>query len=398
MITTNWALSKLLGEMEERLKAIKTSPDILEIVQIAISYPDKIEYNQRDCQLGFILGCIAQAIYFMILQRYYDVGGEFFILLLLSFIFSMLITLPAFLSGSGGKYILINITIIIFGGGSVGLLLYGATQHFYPSVPIFYHVVSVFASVLILFPLGVMRHRKCRIRDLSYELFDADSLLDNNIQPFVSRESFSEELLFSSFSEFRRGNYSREFRQFLKISQDTRPEAIYYHFHYVDRRVEKTTSRDSDGRVRTETEIVYNHYDRYGIIFDFLYGQGLSLNSSGDTHNKVNYKPSYTLFNKKFEIGANSEIDAAKMLKPALQVELFEMTKKIPDINIQISNNNQLLIGTHENMFSRTKPNYTLKDPQAFYNELLEINKIDYIEKAYQIYNILTTHLDNNFS
>ncbi len=286
--------------------------------------------------------------------------------------------------------------IIIF-SGCIGLFFDGAAQHFFPSIPISYHLVSIVASLLIMFPLGLMRNRQFNIDDLSYKLFTEDSLFDNNIRPFISGKPFTEELLLSSFCEFKRGNYSREFRQFLKISQSVRPEAAYYHFHYVERRVKETTETDSEGRTQTKREIVYDHYDRYGLIFDFAYGQGLSLNSSGCTQNQVNYTPSYALFNKKFDIGANSEISAARMLKPALQFELFEETKDIPDINIQISNN-MLLIGTNKNILTETRPKHTLKTPQAFYNELLGMTEINFIEISHQIYSILTKHLDDNFS
>ncbi len=77
MISKNRTLSKLLEKMEQKRKVIKTPSDILDIVQMAISYPEKIKYNNRDCQISLILGGIAEVIYYMILQHYHDVGGEF---------------------------------------------------------------------------------------------------------------------------------------------------------------------------------------------------------------------------------------------------------------------------------------------------------------------------------
>lgn len=260
-----------------------------------------------------------------------------------------------------------------------------------------FYVLMVIVAVVTAFLAWNIYSKENDINSLSRSLFEKDMKLDNKIE---SVELTSEKIskIQNTYSEFQRGNYSREFKQFWHVNESEHSKnAIYYHFHYVDKHTEVVTESDGKGGCRTRTETTYHHYDRYGLVFDFNYGLGLSINSSGETRNPVNYKPAYGKFNDLFTIGANSEFDAAKYLKPALVEKVVSLANKFDSVNIQISNDGEMLIAFSDAMLSEIKQQYDIKEPKKFYDEIAQHTEIENLKAANELVALFTKHLDNNF-
>lgn len=279
------------------------------------------------------------------------------------------------------------------------LLIFGCWLYFYNSFrgpEYFYVLVAATFVVTVCFGWNIYSKENA-ISTLSRSLFEKDMKFDNYIVDLHLEPHKGNELQ-NTYSEFKRGNHSREFKRFWRIRESEHSQAaMYYHFHYVDQRTVTVTESDGKGGMRNRTQITYHHYDRYGLVFDFKYGAGLSINSSGETRNPVHYKPSYGKFNNLFSIGANSEQDAAKYLKPALVEKVVTLAGRFDGLNVQISNNGQILIAFSDAMLNEIQQQYDLKEPEKFHNELNQHTEIENLKAANELLALFTRYLDNNF-
>lgn len=332
----NADLKKLLSSMNSQLEKASTSEDIFSIVQMAIDFDGEIKFNHKPILVFFGVALLV-AVW--------------------------------------------SVSTLFWGDASSGYL------------PVVIGVSSVSAIV----SGGIVFFERSLISDLSRKIFESKLMIDNHMKlaEVTPIDTFS---LQYDFTEFDRGNHSRHFENFWMIeqSEDSVP-AIYYKFHYVDKRTRTVTESDGKGGYRSKEETYYVHNDRYGLIFDFPYAQGLSINSNGTTKNPVNYKPSYGEFLKQFSIGANTELEAAKFLKPALLEAIVKLSADFSRLNIQILNN-KMLLAFSECMLGEMKTKYSLASPTDFLDELKSKTVFDNIKSANELIRIFTRHLDDNFS
>ncbi len=236
--------------------------------------------------------------------------------------------------------------------------------------------------------------RNSTLKSISDELFIKDALLDNGIAP-CRLSSTDEKRLLQSFKEFDRGNYSRRIERLYK-SADPEREFSYYQLHYVNKRVVTTTT--SNGKTRTTTtQVVYDHYDRYGFILPMPYGSKLSVVSAGSVSNSVDYKPAYRKFNELFRIGAKNDHDAALLLTPTIQTALVEVASKLPELNIEINDYHQICIGFRDDMLNVALREGDLHEPERFYRELEGHTDLNTLSIVLELYRLLLSQWDENF-
>lgn len=336
MNNDNRSLTKLIKLMKVETSQATTLDELLNVVTKAIHYDGEIRYRR----------------------------GTFYTVMILLF--------AAFASG----------VIIIYLGRAL------------PPYSLLIYFVLLILTVIVL---GEVFCQENSIDSLSSDLFFKSLKIANGIEDHVLKPGEVHDLG-TTFSEFQRGNYSRHFAQEwrVKSSEQSRP-ALYYRFHYVDQYTRVVSEPDGKGGVRTRTVTEFTHYDRYGLVFDFPYALGLSINSSGKTLNPVSYKPAYSEFCERFTIGANSELEAAKFLKPALVEQVVNLSHYFTRLNIQISNQGQMLIAFSEPMLSECKQQYSLREPQLFYQELQQNSVIENLKAANELLDVFTHYLDNNF-
>ena len=144
-------------------------------------------------------------------------------------------------------------------------------------------------------------------------------------------------------------------------------------------------------------ETRYNHYDRYGIVYDFNLVKNIKVMSDKKPNNSVDYNSSSIEFSKDFNIGASSEQEASKFLKPKVVEIIQEMQVLVNGLSIEINNNGLLCLSFSNSGMFTTKSNYSLSEPKLFLEELEGHTDLVRLEKVLACIVKLEKQLDNNF-
>lgn len=335
-MTHNEKLAQLIKVMTEREKNITSHDDILSLVQLAKDFDGELYYDHRAMRRLMALGFFGGLI-FLALQY-----------------FEIIFVFPA------DRYL----------------------------------IYAIFLALFII-PLIVIALRAAPMNELSKKLFQRDFLLDNLIEEINSKCSLSNELI-SQFREFRRG-ISTDKRGIAKLyhSMEGNSHSFhYYKFYYTVK--EKRNRTNADGERVTET--VECHHYRYGLVFDCEYGAGLAVMTDGSVGNPVTYSPSYTEFSERFHIGANSDHEAAKLLKPAVMELLMRYSRRYTGLNIEISNNGLMCISFKKDVLNTEETQYGLSKPNEFYEELSGKTSLYELYPLLDLHDDLIRHWDNNFT
>lgn len=157
-------------------------------------------------------------------------------------------------------------------------------------------------------------------------------------------------VLVSRFREYRRGDFSRELMLAMdgKLPGKDERSFRYYHLHYVDQRKVVHHRKDKDGNTYTETEIVYDHSDRYSIVVpgcsvkDVLVCSDRSIPI--DWAKVVSWKSALDEFNSKFTIVAATEIAGVKFASPATILRIQKMGELLRGLNIEFSHDGEMCV------------------------------------------------------
>lgn len=236
---------------------------------------------------------------------------------------------------------------------------------------------------------------------VSHALLQRDGLLDNNLMPVTFNGKATARQFQQRFSEFHRGNYSREIQELFKGSyqgDEYSFEYRYYHFHYVDERIVTDTYTDSNGRVRTRTRREYDHYDRYGLILPFGLLRnfaviGFSLPGAG----KATYKPASNRFNKVFKVVAASEIEAAKAMKPTVVIAFEELSNVLSKVNFEVNDAADLCLSFADKDLIATPNKVKISEFEAFIEALEGEQEFEKLKAALSHVHYVMTKLDSNF-
>ncbi|WP_158970581.1 hypothetical protein [Paraglaciecola sp. L3A3] len=264
-----------------------------------------------------------------------------------------------------------------------------------PQTPVVMWLMGLSGITVLVFA-GLIFMRRNKISSLSDALYQRDVYLDNNWQdaPFHGKRLAAE--LAQRFNEFKRGNHLREIQWLVKGHYQGQEHQFDYHaytFHYVDRR--RVSSTDSKGRHRTRT--VYDHHYRYGLYLPFNFVRSITISSSwfGSFFGST-YKPASTEFNRHFKVNAQSEMAAAKFLKPAVVVEIEDMGKELKGLNLEFSSDGQLCMSFTPNI-CKWQRQHGLDEPAEFLDEIKQNQKIPLLQQTLERIHTLMRHSDNNF-
>lgn len=295
--------------------------------------------------------------------------------------------------------IISSIIFIVF----ISMLISGNTNDFSDGA-----ILSILGISLLGFFLSLWNcfSKQSLIDDTSRYIFKKDTLQDNKIKTLgLTKYGFDGfENILKEFQEFERGNHSREMKEAYvveKASPLSKKGCYLYRFHYVDSYtvMVTTTSTDSNGNTTTTTrpETRYNYYNRCGVLYDFSLFKNIKILYDKEPNNKVEYNSSSISFSEHFKIGANSEMDAAKFLKPKVVEIIQKMNKVVNHLNIEMNNDGLMCISfSNENLFKR-KAKYDLSEPELFYKELEGHTSLNNLEQIIKYIEKLEAQLDNNF-
>ncbi|WP_159566144.1 hypothetical protein [Budvicia diplopodorum] len=299
-----------------------------------------------------------------------------------------------------GSPLKFNHLIIHIIGGICGLIaiLLGAYQYlafgkFDVNIMIFMAILAIAVVATLIY----VWYKNQLITDLESTLFNKDLQLDNRLTKIqVDAEEYAHQLGIR-FNDFNRGNYSREIYALYQGIYQGKEHAFnyhFYHFHYVDKRTTMTT--DSKGRPRTRT--VYDHYDRYGIYLPFNFISNLALISKSISGvSGYNYKPASIQFNKIYKVIAESEIAAAKFLKPAVVIASEEIANVFSEVNFEFNEDTELCMSFSDDDLLTLTRTCSFKNPDEFIQEIRKVHTLPKLQTALEHIHTLMAYSDNNF-
>ncbi|TXR51408.1 DUF3137 domain-containing protein [Reinekea thalattae] len=292
------------------------------------------------------------------------------------------------------KPILIGCVLLLI---AIGLLTYGFQYE--PSDATDAAVlVGMLLFIAGIVPMVVAGLAKKRLRKVSDKAFQIDSLLDNKLS---KQAAPSARELAQQYTEFNQGNHKREIWDWYRGEYEGSEHSFhyfYYRFHYVDRRRETYTTTNSKGETVTKTRIVYDHYDRYGLIMPYEFAKNLHIVSRGmrgDYEKK--YKTDSLVFNKDLTVYCDDDLDAAKFFKPSIIVAFEDFGKEFKRINLEIPDNGNLCLSFDNSDLLNGTREKDLTEPQAFYDELAGHTDLVKLNTALEFIHQVMKHTDSNF-
>ncbi|QIQ20250.1 hypothetical protein [Zophobihabitans entericus] len=293
---------------------------------------------------------------------------------------------------SFGKPLKYNNTFIFIGiGGLLFLLMILSLMQGWNDYPLL--LIFILIAVILLSIFAFKRSRA--MPNSSKKIFLKKVLFDNHLTPETFNGVEMALALQQRFKDFIRGNDKREIKQLysgLYQGSDHQFKYHYYQYHYVVRRVE--TSRDSDGKISRET--VYDDYYRYGVFLDFPYVSGISLDKPGLFNGGV-YKPASNEFNRCYVVNGQSEMVAAKFLKPMIVSALTNAYSQYKELHFEFNAASQLCMSFNDNHLLDYTQQFTLEQPDLFLAELKEPKILTGLQAVLVHIEQLMTYSDNNF-
>ncbi|MBV7317478.1 DUF3137 domain-containing protein [Shewanella sp. NIFS-20-20] len=243
-------------------------------------------------------------------------------------------------------------------------------------------------------------YRRGRWREpVSDRIFIRDALFNNNLKEIMAGGSSLAHQLAADFSEFNRGNHSRQIcARYQGHYQGGHCQFDYYlyRFQYVDKRTEQYTDGNGERKTRTVTITAY----RDGILVKFPYSNALCLNGDSNLTSKrhcgAQYRGASNAFNRVFDIMAEDPQTAARLLSPAIEESLTHLATKLERPVIEISANNELCIAV-DNTLLAVKRRYGLTKPKAFAKEISEHYELQEIKQMLACVDDMLRFSDNNF-
>jgi hypothetical protein len=268
-------------------------------------------------------------------------------------------------------------------------------------------LVGAVTGVLgIGFAVGSMKwmtSKADRLPSLSRRTAELSSYFHNELMFLEEDSDWTLDELDAQFGDYTRGNYSREFVESIEgVFTGTLRELPYNYrqLHYVNKRTVQVTVTDKEGKTKTETRVVYDHYDRYSLVIDFPWVTGISVRSDDQSENDYSW-PMDTAspdFNKAFCLTGQSEILCAKFIKPSTVLHLLKLFDILHRPNLEFSDNGKLCLSFASSDLLAFGTEHTLASPNEFYAEISAGVALPRLMSALQWSHALSELHDDNFA
>lgn len=250
----------------------------------------------------------------------------------------------------------------------------------------------------IIVLISIMVKYSGRESELSDYIFEKDVLFDNEITELPRREGKKFE---EAFGDFVRGDEGQSIVKLCKgVYQfgDHAKNYHYYEFKYVVVTHVPVPVSNGKGGTTIVMRRQEDTYYRYGIIVDFNWVKGILVKTGGGSHDyKSTFETGLPDFNKIFEVGANSQQDAAKFLKPTVILAFVDAHQYISDLSIEINNDGKLCISYSNDDTIDIPRKSSLADPTAFMKEISQKNLPPRLGEVMKLISIIEKHNDKNF-
>ncbi|MDX9668788.1 MULTISPECIES: hypothetical protein [unclassified Pseudomonas] len=351
----NAKLNKLLADSEASLATAQSNTDLLKTIQEFVSYngPLKFSFTRAWWFFGAGLLLIASAVAFPKYANTYTVASFFYRLQIDPDLFP----------------VILGVLGIVSTGGS----------------------------------LAWMKTKSDRLPSLSSRIARLSSYFHNGLTRLAEDPRYTLSKLDAQFADYRRGNYSRELLQSMQgvFTGPLHNLAYEYHrLHYVDKRKVKTTVNDGKGGTKTETRVVYDHYDRYSLVIDFPWVTGVSVRTDGQSQNDYPSRMDTASpdFNKAFRLTGRSEMTCAKFIKPSTVLHLLKVFNVLKVPNLEFADSGKLCLSFANSDLLTYGTQYSLSSPNEFYAEIAAGVELPGLVSALQWSHALGELHDDNFA
>ena len=257
--------------------------------------------------------------------------------------------------------------------------------------------------MIAVWSLAWMKSKSDRLPSLSNRIARLSSYFDNGLSFRKELSGWTLNMLDAQFGDFRRGNYSRELVESIRGEFAGTLRNLPFHYrqlHYVNKRTVQTTVTDKDGKTRTETRVVYDHYDRYSLVIDFPWVTGISVRSDDQSQNDYRW-PMDTAspdFNKAFRLTGRSEMLCARFIKPSTVLHLLKLFDILDRPNLEFSDDGKLCLSFASSDLLAFGTQYSLASPNEFYAEISAGVDLPRLMSALQWSHALSELHDDNFT
>lgn len=262
--------------------------------------------------------------------------------------------------------------------------------------------IAAASGIIALIAYGIIRFSRGHSMDnLSDRIHHKTVLHDYGLKPLNFDPKAKARSLGRRYRAFQLGNYSREMKSMLEGTYNGSEhtyEYQYFHFHYVNQRTETYTTTDSKGNVKVRTRTVYDHFDRYGFLLHFPFVRSMRISEKVLGWFSSGWKSSSTEFNKRFNVAAASEMDAAKFLKPKIVVELEAAAEALRNLDLEFTDSGDLCFSFDDANTLAAGRRHGIETPSAFAKEIAGHSTQPNLEAGLKFIHTLMKYSDNNFS
>ena len=255
-------------------------------------------------------------------------------------------------------------------------------------------VITGFAFLVLTFS------RRQKLNNLSDKIIRTNILFANRLSELPINGKDLAKFLCKEFAEFNRGNDKKEILSLFEGSHQGDRHTFnfkVYDYHYVIRRTETRSVSDGKGGMRTETRTVYDHYYRHGLMMDFdLYNSLAVIEDKIKIPGEI-FRPASNEFNRKFKAVAQTELTAAKFLKPAVVLAFEDLGKTFTDLNFEINSAGKLCLSFKDDDLIFTKRKTGIENPADFVKELRENSTPVKLQMLLDFISNIMRLSDNNF-
>jgi hypothetical protein len=259
----------------------------------------------------------------------------------------------------------------------------------------------IFAGLGLIFSITFITMiflKKSNLDSLSSYIYKKDTLQDNKLTEISVNDNLFNYLYKNFKNEFNRGNHKRYFQQAYQSKREFFRDYQFqlFQFHYVNSRIETTTSTDSKGNVTISTRTVYDHYNRYGFVMDFDYFKNIEVKSNGSVAQHKKYNTGSISFDKYFNLGSNDELNLAKFLSPVVVEAFIKLSNSLSGFNLEIDSKGKLCITCDDSslFISESQRKYGVQFPEEFLEELEGFTNLNTLEAIFEFLYILNKEHD----
>lgn len=264
-------------------------------------------------------------------------------------------------------------------------------------------LVGAVALVVMIASFIFMRVRSNRLHKVSEDIARYSSWDTIGLYSIDTPREVLLQRLLQDFGDYNRGNYSREITS---AANAVYPGAVhelpyaYYQLHYVNKRIVTTTESDGKGGTRTVTKTVYDHYDRYSLVIDFPWVEGVTAQTTGGSVLNFEHRhdTASSEFNKAFTLSGGTRMACAKFAKPVTVLHLLAMHKHFRGMNLEFSWHGQLCMSFEDSNTLDFDMRCDLSTPDEFHAWIDEGVRLPHLENALAMVHTLAEQHDDNFN